>query len=155
MFITSILKCCCSISQLYLPLCSPMDCTTPGFPVLHYLLKSAQTLVHWVGGTIQLSCPLLCPSPPAFSLSQHQGLFQWISSITSGGQSIGASASASVLSVNIQGWFTLGLTSLISLLSKELAKIFFNTTVKKHQFFSAQLSLRSNSHIHTWLMEKP
>ena len=81
MFITSILKCCCcSIAQLYLPLCSPMDCTTPGFPMLHYLPKSAQTLVHRVGGAIQPFCSLLCPSPPAFSLSHHQGLFKWVSS---------------------------------------------------------------------------
>ena len=77
------------------------------------------------------------------------GSFQMSHLSASGGQSIGASASASVLPMNIQGLFTLGLTSLISLLSKELAKIFFNTMVKKHQFFSAQLSLRSNSHIHT------
>ena len=73
-------KCCCSVTQSCPTLCDPMDCSTPGFPVIHYLLKSAQTLVHWVGGTIQLSCPLLCPSPPAFSLSQHPGLFQWVSS---------------------------------------------------------------------------
>jgi len=73
----------------------------------------------------------------------------------SGGQSIGASASASVLPTNIQDWFPLGLTSLISLQSKGLVRVFSNTTVQKHQFFSAQLSLWSNSHIHTWLLEKP
>ena len=57
-----------------------MDCSTPGFPVLHYLLEFAQTQVHWVSDAIQLSYPLLPPSPPAFNLSQHQGLFQYISS---------------------------------------------------------------------------
>ena len=70
------------------------------------------------------------------------------------GQSIRASSSASVLPMNIQHWFTLGLTGLISLKSKGLSKVFSNTTVQKHQFFCAQLSLWSNSHIHTWLLEK-
>ena len=72
----------------------------------------------------------------------------------SGGQSIGASASASVLPVNIQDWFPLGLTGLISLQSKGLSRVFSNTTVWKHRFFGTQLSLWSNSHIHTWLLEK-
>ena len=74
---------------------------------------------------------------------------------TSGGQSIGASTSASVLSMNIQSWFPLGLTGLISLLSKGFSRVFFNTLVWKHQFFSAQPYLWSNSHIHTRLLEKP
>ena len=74
---------------------------------------------------------------------------------SSGGQSIGVSASASVLPMNIQDWFPLGLTGLISLQSKGLSRVFSNTTVQKHQFFSTQLSLWSNSHIHTWLLEKP
>ena len=78
-------------------------------------------------------------------------LMSWL--ITPGGQSIGASASASVLPMNIQGWFPLGLTGLISLQSKGLSRVFCNTTVQKHQFFGA--SLWSNSHIHTWLLEKP
>ena len=74
---------------------------------------------------------------------------------SSGGQSIGASASASVLPKNIQGWFPLGLTGLISLQSNELSRVFSHTTVQKHQFSDAQPSLLSNSHIHTWLQEKP
>ena len=74
---------------------------------------------------------------------------------TSGGQSIGASASASVLPMNIQGWFSLGLTGLISLWSKGLSRVFSNTTVQKHQFFGAQLSLWFNPHIQIWLLEKP
>ena len=72
----------------------------------------------------------------------------------SGGQSIGASASASVLPMNIQDWFSLELTGLISLQSKELSRVFSNITVQKHQFFGAQLSLWSHSHIHTWLLLK-
>ena len=74
---------------------------------------------------------------------------------TSGGQSIGASASSSVLPMNIQGWFPLGLNELTSLLSKGLSRIFSRNTIQKHQFFGAQPSLWSNSHIHTWLLEKP
>ena len=69
---------CYSAAQSCPPLCDPMDCSTPGFPVLHHLLELAQTHVHWVGDVIQPSHPLLSPSPPAFSLSQHTGLFQWV-----------------------------------------------------------------------------
>ena len=69
-----------SVAQSCLTLCNPMDCSTPGFPVHHQLPELAQTHVHWVGNVIQTSCPLSSPSPPAFNLSQHQGLFQWVSS---------------------------------------------------------------------------
>ena len=71
---------CCSVSQSCLTLCNPMDCSTPDFPVHHHLLELAQTHVHRVGDAIQPSHPLLSPSPPAFNLSQHQGLFKWVSS---------------------------------------------------------------------------
>ena len=70
--------CCCSVAELCLTLSDPMDCSMPGFPVLHYLPEFAQTHVHWVSDAIQPSHPLSSPSP-AFSLSQHQGLFQWVS----------------------------------------------------------------------------
>ena len=83
------------------------------------------------------------------------GSFQMSQFFASGGQSIGAPASASVLPMNIQGWFPLGLTGLLFLQSKGLSRVFSNTTVQKHQFFGAQSSLWSNSHIHTWLLEKP
>ena len=89
------------------------------------------------------SCLQSFPASGSFPMS-------WL--FTSGGQSIGASAS--VLPMNIQGWFPLGLTGLISLLSKGCSRVFSNTTVWKHQFFSSQSSLGSNSHIHTWLLEK-
>ena len=92
------------------------------------------------------SCPQSFPASVSFQMSQ---LFE------SGGQSIGISASASVLPVNIQDWFPLGWTDWISLLSKGLSGVFSNTTVQKHQFFSTQLSSQSNSHIHTWLVVKP
>ena len=84
-------------------LCDPMDCSTPDIPVIHHLPELAQTHVHQVGDAIQPSHPLSSPSP-AFNLSKHQGLSQWSQLFTSGGQSIGASASASVLPMNIQGW---------------------------------------------------
>jgi len=70
-----------SVTQLYLILCDPMDCSTPGFPVRHQLPELAQTYVCWVGDAIQPSHPLSSPPPSAFNLSQHQGLFQWISSL--------------------------------------------------------------------------
>jgi len=135
-------------------LCDPIDCSMPGFPVRHQLPELTQTHVHRVGDAIQKSHPLSSPSPPAFNLSQHQGLFQ-CQFFASGGQNIGASASASVLLMNIQDWFPLGWTGWISLQSKGLSRVFSNTTVQKHQFFSAQLSLWSNSHIQTRLLEKP
>ena len=100
-------------------------------------------------GAIQPSHPPSSPSPPALNLSQHQGLF-----FTSGGRSIRASASASSFPMNIQDWFPLGLTGLISLLSKGVSRVFSSTTVWKYQLFGAQPSLWSNSHIHTWLLEK-
>ena len=83
------------------------------------------------------------------------GPFQMSQFFTSGDQSIGVLASALVLPMNIQGLFPLGLTGLISLLSKELLRVFYSTTVWKYQFFGTQPSVWSNSHIHTWLLEKP
>ena len=132
-------------------LCNPMDCSTPGFPVLHHLPEFAQIHVYWVSDAIQPSYPLSSPSPPAFNLSHHQGLFQWVGS---------SHQVAKVLELQHQSFqwifrthFLLTLTGLISLQSNGLSRVFSNTTVQKHQFFSAQLSLWSNSHIHTWLLE--
>ena len=70
-----------SVAQSCLTLCDPMDCSTPGLPVRHQLLEFTQTHVHWDGDAIQPSHPLLSPSPPSFNLSQHQGLFKWVSSL--------------------------------------------------------------------------
>ena len=142
-----------SVAQSCTTLCDPMDCSTPGLPVHHQLPELAQTHVHQVGDAIQPSHSLSSPSPPALNLSQHQGLFQWVFSTSSGGQSIGASTS--VPPMNTQDWSPLGWTAWISLQSKGLSRVFSNTTVQKHQFFDAQPSLWSNSHIHTWLLEKP
>ena len=124
-------------------LCDPMDCSTPGFPVHHRLPELAQTHVHRVTDAIQPSHPLLSPSPPAFNLSQHQGLFQWSQFFISGGQSTRVSASASVLPMNIQDWFPLVWTGWISLQFKGLSRVFSNITVQKHQLFGTQLSVWS------------
>ena len=113
---------CCSVAKSCPTPCDPMNCSMPGFPVLHYLPEFAQTHVHWICDAIQPSHPLSSPSPLALNLSQHQSLFQGGGS-ASGGQSIGVSASASVLPVNIQSWFPLGLTGLIFLLSKGLSSL--------------------------------
>ena len=94
---------------------------------------------------------LLFPCLQSFPAS---GSFPMSRLFLSGGQTIGSSTSASVPSVNIQDWFPLELTGLISVLSKGFSKVFFKTTVRKHQFFGAQPFLWSNSHIHTWLLEK-
>ena len=113
---------------------TPMNCGTPGFPVLQYIPEFAQTPVHWVSDAIQLSHSLPPPSLLAFSLSQNQS-FPVSQLFASDSQSIGASASASVLPMNIQGWFPLGLIGLISLQSKGLPRIFSSTILQKHQFF--------------------
>ena len=145
---------CSSVAQSCLTIWDPMDCSTPGLPVHHQLPEFIQTHVHWVGDGIQPSSSSVVPfsrlqsfpAPGSFPVSQ---LF------ASGGQSIGVSASTSVLPMNIQDWFPLGWTGWISLQSKGLLRVFFNTTVQKHQFFRAQLSLWPNSYIHTRLLEKP
>ena len=92
------------------------------------------------------SCPQSLPASVSFPISQ---LYAW------GGQSTGISASESVLPMNTQDWSLLGWTGWISLQSKGLSRVWSNTTVQKHQFFGAQLSSQSNSHIHTWPLEKP
>ena len=92
------------------------------------------------------SCPQSLPASRSFPMSQ---LFSW------GGQSIGVSPSASFLPMNTQDWSPIGWTGWISLPSKGLSRVFSNTTVQNHQFFSTQISSQSNSHIHTWPLEKP
>ena len=114
---------------------------------------SSRACSNWCHRTISSSV-----SPFSFCLQSFlsSGSFPMSWFFSSGGQSVGVSASASILPVNIQDWFPLGLTrlGLISLWFKEPSRVFSNTTVQKHQFFGTQLSLWSNSHIHTWLLEK-
>ena len=141
------------LSQVWL--CDPMGRSTPGLPVHHQLLQFTQTHVHQVGDAIQPSHPLSSPSPPALNLSQHQGLFKWVSSLHQVAKVLEFSASASVLPMNTQDWSPLGWTGWISLQSKGLSRVFSNTTVQKHQYFGTQLSLYSNSRTHTWPLRKP
>ena len=105
-----------------------MNCSMPGLPVHHQLLEFTQTHVHWVGDAIQPSHPLSSPSPPAFNLFPTSGSFQMSQLFTSGGQSVGASAS--VLPMNIQDWFPLGLTGLISLMTKGLKSLLQHHSLK-------------------------
>ena len=133
--------CCCSVAKSCLTLCDPVGSSMPGSPILHYHLEFAQTYVLWVSDAIQPSHSL---SPPFLLLSSilpTSGAFPVSRLFISGDQSVGALASASVFPMNIQDWFSLGLTGLISLQSKRLSRVFSNTTVQKHQFFGAQLSL--------------
>ena len=129
-----------------------MDCSSPGIPVLHHLLELAQTHVYWVSDAIQPShlCHSLLLLPSIFrtlrvssnELALHiRWPKYWSFSISPSNE--------------YQGWFPLGLTGLISLLSKGLLKVFSTTAIWKHQFFSAQPSLWSNSHFHILLLGKP
>ena len=130
---------------------APWTASMSGFPVLHCLLDSpsSQRCCLTISSSAALFnfCPQSFPGSGSLPVSQ---LF------ASGGQSIGVSASKSVLPMNTQDWSPLGWTDWISLQSKGLSRVFSNTIVQKHQFFGAQLSLcESNSHIHTWPLEKP
>ena len=130
--------------------CDPMDCSMPSFPVLHHLLELTQTHVHWVGDAIQPSHPVV-PFSSFLQSFPASGSFPMNQLFASGSQSIGASTLASVLRMNIQGWFPLGWL-VWSLCYPRDSQVFSRTTVQKHQLFGAQTS-QSNSHIHTGLLE--
>ena len=124
-----------------------MDCSTARLPCpspTPGVYSNSCPSSQWYNPTISSS---VIPFSSCLQSSSASGSFQMSQFFSSGGQSIGVSASASVLPMNIQDWFPLGLTGWISLLSKGLSKVFSNTTVQKHQFFGTQLSLQSNSHI--------
>ena len=140
-----------SLSRVWL--CDPMNRSTLGLPVHHQLLEFTHTHVHRVGDGIEPPRPLLSPSPPAPNPPQHQVLLQWVN-LARGGQSTWVSESASVFPMNTPEK-SLGWTDWISLQSKGLSRVFSNTTVQKYQFLGTQLSSQSNSHIHTWPLEKP
>ena len=138
-----------SIAQSCLTVCDRMNCSTPGLPVHNQLPEFTQTHVHPAMSFSVVpfsSCHQSLPASESFPMSQ---LFAW------GGQSTGVSALAPVLPMNNQDWSPLEWTGWISLQSKGLSRAFSNTTVQKHKFFSAQLSSQSNSHMHTWPLEKP
>ena len=144
----------CSVAQPGPTLCDPVRHSTSGFPVLHFqtprVCSDSCPSSQWCYLTILSyatafsSCSQSFTSIKVFPVS-------WL--FASGGQSIGASASASVLPMDIQGWFLLRLAGSVSLQSKGLARVFSSTTVWKHQFFGVQLSLWSNSHTQTWLLD--
>ena len=136
-------------------LCDPTDCSMARLPCPSPSPRTCSNscpLNQWCHQTILSSVAPFFPCSQSFLVS---GSFPMSQLLASGSQNIGASASASVLPMNIQDWFPLGLTGLISLLSKGLSRVFSNTTVQKHQFFGVQPSLWSNSHIHARLLEKP
>ena len=138
----------CSVTQLCLTLCNAMDCSMPGFRVLHHLLEFAQTHVHWVSDAIQPSHPLSPPFPASGSFPMSQFF-------TSGDQSIDASTPAQ----SFQWIFRVGFLKYWLIWSpccpRNSSRVFSSITVRKYQFFKAQPSLWSNSHTHTWLLEKP
>ena len=125
-----------------------LPCPSPTPGVYSNSCTLSQCCHPTISSTVLPFCSHLQFFPPS-------GSFQMNQFFLSGGQSIGVSATASVLPVNIQGWFPLEWTGSISLQSKGLSRGFYNTTVQKHEFFSAHLSLESKSHIHTWPLEKP
>ena len=142
-----------SVAQSYPTVCDPMDRSTPGFSVTNSqsLLKLMSIEPMTPSSHLILCCPFLL-LPSVFPSIR---IFSSESPLCISGRSIGVSASTSILPMNIQDWFPLGLTSLMSCRPRGLSGVFSNTTVQKHQLFCAQLSLWSISHIHTWLLEKP
>ena len=136
--LTSIFKLLPQRTRMPCPLPGARSNSCPSSPWCHPTISSSVVPFS--------SCPQSCPASGSFPMSQ---LFAW------GGQSIGVSALASVLPMNTQDWSPLGWTGWISLQSKGLSRVFSNTTVQKHQFFGTQTSFWSNSHIHTWPLEKP
>ena len=124
----------------------PCPSPTPG------VYSNSRPLSRWCHPTISSSVVPFSSCLQSFPASGSHPVSHFFAS---GGPSVGVSASASVLPMNIQDWLPLEWTGWISLLSKGLSRVFSNTTVQKHRFFGAQLSLESNTHIHTWLLEKP
>ena len=143
-----------SVSHSHPILCNPMGCSTPGLPVHHHQLSEpVQTHVHRADDAIPPSNPLSSPSP-AFSLSQHQDLFQWVRSSHQVAQILELQTLLQsfqwVFRTDfLQDWLVWSIAVQVTLL-----RVCFNTTVQKHQFFGAPFSLWSSSHIHTWLLEK-
>ena len=131
-----------SVAQWCPTLCDPMDHSMPGLPVHHQLLESTQTHVHWVSDAIQPSHLLSSPSLPTFNLSQHQGLFKWVSSSHQVAKVLESQLQHQSFQWKLsQDWSPLGWTGWISWQSKGLSRVSSNTTVQKHQYFSTQPSL--------------
>ena len=148
-----------SVTQSCLTLCDPMDHSTPGLPGVTNITSptpgvypNSSAWSQWCHPTVSSSVVPFSSRLQSFPAS---GSLQMSQLLALGGQSIGVSASTSVLPMNIQDWLLLGWTGWIPFQVKRLSRVFSNTTVQKHNFFGAQISLKSNSHIHTWLLETP
>ena len=145
--------CCCSVAKLYLTHCDPMNCSAQAF----LFSTISGTLLKFMSiESVMLSNHLILCHPFSFWLQSFPASrsFPMIQLFDSDGQRIGASVSATVLPMNIQDWFPLGLTGLI-LQSKGFSRVCSSTTIQKRQFFSIHSSLWFNSHIHTWPLDKP
>ena len=144
----------CPVTKSCLILCDPMDCSTPAF----WSSTTSWSLLKLISieSVVPSNHLILCWSPLLLSaIFPSIRVFSYVSSLNQvGGQSIGVSASASVLPMNIQGWSPLGLTDLIFLFSEGLSRVFSKTSIRKHQFFGTQRSLWSNPHIDRCLLEK-
>ena len=143
-----------SVAQSCPTLCNPMNHSTPGLPVYHQLLEFTQTHVHRVSDAIQPSHPLLSPSPPAFNLSQHQGLFKSVSSSHRWPKYWRFSFKISPSNEH-PGPISFRMDWLDLLTVQGTLKSLLQLHSSKYQSFCAQLSSQSNSHIHTWPQEKP
>ena len=144
----------CSVTKLCPTFCDPPGLQNSRLPpsLSPWVCSNSFPPSWWCHPTVSSSVTPFSSCLQSFPASRSFPMNRFF---TSGGQSIGASASASVLSVNIQGWFPLGLTGLVSLQSKGLSRVFPSTIVWKHQFFGAQPSLCSNFHIQSWLLDSP
>ena len=143
-----------SVPQSCLTLWDPMYCSKPGLPVHHQLPESTQTHVHWVSDAIQPSHPLLSPSPPPLNLSSIRG-FSNESTLHMRWPKYWSFSFSIIPSKEIPGLISFRMDWLDLLAVQGTLKSLLNTPVQNHQFFSAQLSSQSNSHIHTWPQEKP
>ena len=145
--------CCCSVAQSCLIPCDNLDSRTPGLLVLLHLLEFVQIHGHWVSDSIQ---PIALCHPLLLCLKYFpaSGYFSNESALCNRWPKFGASDSASVLPINIKAWFPLGWL-VLSPCSPRDSRVFSNTAVQKHQFFSIQLYLWSKCHIHKWLLDKP
>ena len=140
-----------SVAQSCPALCNPMNHSTPGLAITNprSLLKFMSIESVMPSSHLILCCPLILPPiPPSIRVFSNE------STVRMRCRSFRVSALTSILPMNTQDWFPLVWTSWISLLSKGLSRVFSNTTLQKHQFFGTQLSSQSNSHIHTWPLEK-
>ena len=138
-----------SVTQLCPTLFDPMDCSTPAFPVYHQLPEFTQTHVHWVSDAFQPSHPLLPPPPLALNPSQHQDVFKWVGSLHQVAKVLELEFSISP-SNEFSGLISFRIDCLISLKSKGLSTVFFNTTVQKQPFFGAQLYGLNLTSIHDY-----